>query len=144
MPHPIKEKSKGEPVLIVPILLYTDDSSGNISKKWHAFNNWCFLLAGLPRHINSQLQNIHFICCSDRATVIEMAEPIAQELKYLESSGVVCYNGFLNCSVIVFPRVIGVMCDNPRASELLNHAGSTANKYCRMCLVSSYLLYTYL
>ena len=133
MPHPIKEKSQGKPVLIVPILLYTDDTSGNISKKWHAFNNWCFLLAGLPRHINSQLQNIHFICCSDRATVIEMAEPIVQELIFL-----------LNCSVVVFARVIGVMCENPRASELLNHAGSTANKYCRMCMVSSYLLYTYL
>lgn len=48
-----------------------------------------------------------------------MAEPIAQELKYLESSEVVCYNGFLNCSVIVFPHVIGVMCDNPQASNVL-------------------------
>ena len=28
------------------------------------------------------------------------------------------------------------ICNNPRASELLNHRGSTARKYCRMCLVS--------
>ena len=31
MSHPIKEKSEEKPVLIVPILLYTDDTSGHIS-----------------------------------------------------------------------------------------------------------------
>ena len=144
MPHPMKGNSQGKPDLIVPILLYIDDTSGNISKKWHAFNIWCFLLVGLPRHINSQLQNIHFICWSDRVTAIKMAEPIVHELKFLKSSGVLCYNGFLNCSAIVLACVIGVMCDNHQASELLNHAGSIANKYCCICTMSSYLLYTYL
>ena len=139
-PHPTKEKSEGNPVLILPIILYTDDTSGNISKKWHAFNNWCFLLAGLPRHANSNLQNIHFICCSDKATVLEMAEPIVDEIKVLENDGMLCYNSGFDCSVLIFVHILCIICDNPRASELLNHLGSSANKYCCMCIISAYML----
>ena len=136
MPHPAKEQSGGHPVVIVPLLLYTDDTSANVSKKWHALNSWCFLLAGLPRHTNTSLSNIHFICCSDKATVIEMAEPMVDELRFLEDNGILCYDGNTCCNVLVFPRVMCIMCDNPRASEVLNHLGSSANKYCRMCMVS--------
>ena len=32
--------------------------------------------------------------------------------------------------------LMSVICDNPRASELVNHLGSSANKYCRICEVS--------
>ena len=37
------------------------DMSGNKNKKWYIFNNWCLLVAGLPRHLNSQASNIHLI-----------------------------------------------------------------------------------
>ena len=109
-------------------MLYTDDTSGNISKKWHAFNQWCVLLA---RHENSSLTNIHFMCCSDKASVHDMAEPIATEINNLRMD----YHGHLKCILV---RVLCVMCDNPGVSELLNHAGSAANKYCRMCMVSMF------
>ena len=71
--HCLRDKAAGKPVVIV---LYTDDTSGNKSKKWHLFNSWSILLAGLPHSHNSQLGNIHFICCSDRVSVLEIAEPI--------------------------------------------------------------------
>ena len=28
-----------------------------------------------------------------------------------------------------------IICDNPMASQLLNHLGGSANKYCRLCMV---------
>ena len=34
--------------------------------------------------------------------------------------------------------VLAILADNPRHSELLNHSGRSANKYCRMCMVSKY------
>ena len=85
----------------------------------------------LSQYINASVQNIHFIYCSDKVTVIEMAEPIVDELIFLESLGVVCYNGFLNCDVLVLACITGAMYDNPQAFEL-NHATSVANKnYCK-------------
>ena len=86
--------------------------------------------------MNSNLQHIHFICCSDKATVIDMSEPIVSEIQVLETTGICCYNGFLMCDVLILVRLMCITCDNPRASELLNHLGASANKFCRMCMVS--------
>ena len=61
-----------------------DDTSGNKSKKWNKFDCWTLLLAGLPKHENAKLQNIHFMTCSNRVSVLDMAQPIANELRNLE------------------------------------------------------------
>ena len=54
------------PVVNVPLVLFADDSSGNKTLKWNKFESWLILLAGLPRETNSQLDNIHFVCTSNR------------------------------------------------------------------------------
>ena len=122
-----------KPVYTVPLILYCDDMSGNKSKKWHEFNNWCLMLAGLPRHLNTQLQNIHLITFSDSVSSLEMAKPIAQELTKLENEGMEVFDAVLNRRVhIICPLLCVVNVVNPRASELLNYRGSTARHFCRM------------
>lgn len=121
----------------MPLILFSDDLSGNRSKKWHKFDSWYLLFAGLPRHENAKLKNIHFICSSDQVTPMEMSQPIATELALLENEGVEAYDAHLGEQVCVIAPLIAIICDNPRASELLNHMGSTANKYCRFCMVCS-------
>ena len=37
--HPLKEKFN-KPVVMLPLILFTDDTSGNKSKKWHKFDSW--------------------------------------------------------------------------------------------------------
>ena len=136
IPHPLKDN--GLPVVVVPLLIYTDDTSGNRSKKWNKFDCWCFMLAGLPRHMNAQLHNIHFISCSNQAHARELMEPLVAELKMLEQ-GVPVYDAHLQQEVLVVAPVLAFLCDNPRHSELLNHAGGNARKYCRMCMVREYV-----
>ena len=65
-----------------------------------------------------------------------MAEPITKDLIKLEEEGIVTYDAFLREEVVVVAPIICLICDNPRASELLNHLGATARLYCRMCMVS--------
>ena len=136
LPHPLK--NNGRPVVITPLLLYTDDTSGNKSKKWNKFDCWCFLLAGLSRKINAQLNNIHFISCSNRVNVMDMMVPIVTELKMLEQ-GVPVFDAYLQKEVLLVAPVLAFLCDNPRHSELLNHFGGNAKKYCRMCMVCLYM-----
>lgn len=93
------------------------------------------LLAGLPRVENSRHENIHFICCSNQASAIEMADPIVDDLLKLETEGLVTYDARLGQKVLVIAPVLCVICDNPRASEITNHTGSSARRYCRMCQV---------
>ena len=37
--------------------------------------------------------------------------------------------------LVVVSPVISILADNPRASELLNHVGSSGRKYCQMCMI---------
>ena len=125
----------GIPVVMVPINLFTDDSCGNRSKKWNKFDCWTFMVGGLPQHENARLHNIHFLTCSNRVSVLDMATPLVQNLLELEK-GVKMFDAYLEQDVYVVAPVMSVLADNPRASELLNHQGGSANLYCRMCPVN--------
>ena len=124
------------PTIVCPLIIYSDDTSGNRSKKWNKFDYWCLLLAGLPRHENSKLSNIHFIACSNRADCMQISAPIVGDLLLLEQRGIKAFDAHLQKQVRVFAPVLIFIGDNPRASEILNHMGSTAKKFCRICLVS--------
>ena len=120
---------------MLPLILFTDDTSGNKSKKWHKFESWYLLLAGLPRHLNAKPENVHFLCSSDSMSALDMATPIADELIQLENSGVDVYDAYQNEHVLVIAPLLCIICDNPMASQLLNHLGGSAKKYCRLCMV---------
>ena len=106
---------------MLPLILFTDDTSGNKSKKWHKFESWYLLLAGLGS--------------SDSISALDMATPIADELIQLENSGVDVYDAYQNEHVLVIAPLLCIICDNPMASQLLNHLGGSAKKYCRLCMV---------
>ena len=64
-----------------------------------------------------------------------MIDPIVDDLKQLEK-GIAMYDSFLQKEVLVIAPVLCMLADNVRASELNNHMGHSANKYCRVCQVS--------
>ena len=65
------------------------------SKKWNKFDLWALLLAGLPWHESNKLENIHLIYCSNRASPLEMAQPLAEQLISLEIEGVEVFDSYL-------------------------------------------------
>ena len=134
--HPAKKKAKGLPVFTVPLTLYSDDTSGNRSKKWNKFDVWVPLLAGLPRTENARMKNLHLMSASNQVCAKDVAEAIVTDLHKLEEEGVQVYDASLGQIVLIFAPVLCLICDNGRSTELLNLAGSSALKYCRMCLVS--------
>ena len=64
--HPLKSLSGNMPVLVSPIVLYTDGFSGKRGKKWKKFDAWCMTLAGLPKSEARSFHYIHFIVCSNK------------------------------------------------------------------------------
>ena len=135
-PHPLKGKADGKPVILLQLVLFTDDTSGNKSKKWHKFDSWSMTLAGLPRHENSKIPNLHICCCSDVASALEMSEAISVELTKLEKEGIEAFDAHLQQVVLVVSPLL-CYCRQSRASELVSHLGGSARKYCRMCMVSN-------
>ena len=73
-----------------------------------------------------------FIYIDFKVSAIEMAEPLLLEL---EENGLVTYDAYLNEKVLVVMPIICLICDNPRASELVKHLGTFVTCYCRLCLV---------
>ncbi|KAL5494256.1 hypothetical protein EMCRGX_G015550 [Ephydatia muelleri] len=54
-PHHMKAKSAGKPVYALPLVLFSDDTSSNKSKKWHKFISWYLKLAGLSGQTSSKI-----------------------------------------------------------------------------------------
>lgn len=132
----MKSTAQGCIVVVAPLYVYSDDTSGNRSKKWNRFDVFCVSLACLPKKEGRELPNIFFVGCSNRLPATEMCTPIADDLRKLEK-GVFMFDSVMKANVLVIAPVICLLCDNVRASELLNHSGSSAVKLCRMCMVIS-------
>ena len=99
------------------------------------------MLAGLPRSENSKLENLHVITTSNAVSALELADGLlVRELNSLASEGIVVHDAYMQQDVLIVAPTLCIICDNPRASELLNHAGSSAKRYCRMCMVCEVLL----
>lgn len=64
--HRLKHTANGMDVIVMPLILFSDDASGNRSKKYNCFNIWALLLGGLPQEENAKLQNIHFLTASNK------------------------------------------------------------------------------
>lgn len=66
---------------------------------------------------------------------VELASPLVEELKLLETKGVEAFDALLQRQVLIVAPVICVICDNPRASEVTNTLGPGSKMFCRMCTV---------
>ena len=121
-------------MVVTPLLLYSDDLSSNLSKQWNLLDCWCILFAGLPRKTNHQLRNIHLLCASNTVSAVQMMGPIVSELCALEQGVEVFDEKTQECVLVVAP-VLAIMCDNPRASQIVGHMTGRPSKFCRVCLV---------
>ena len=91
-------------------------------------------LAGLPQHMVDKPHHMHFIGCSNNVSALDMVPPLVEDLLRLED-GIQIYDASKGAEVLVLAPVMSILCDNPRASELVNHLGSSATKFCRICMV---------
>ena len=67
--HRLELIAGDRPVVMIPLILYSDDASGNKSKQWNRFDSWCVKLAGLPNEENAKLDNIHHISSSNEVVL---------------------------------------------------------------------------
>ena len=68
---------------------------------------------------------------------LDMSKPISEDLVKLEKEGVIVYDALYK--VLVIAPLMCIICDNPRASELLNHLGSSASVWLvKLCVYTIY------
>ncbi|KAH9816553.1 hypothetical protein DFH28DRAFT_891007, partial [Melampsora americana] len=79
--NPWRAKAKGRIIRHMPLVLYCDDLSGNVSNRWNKHIAFYFTLAGLPPKLANQEYNCHFVTTSNTAGGLELADPLIDELK---------------------------------------------------------------
>ena len=95
------------------------------------------MLAGLPKALNAQHENIHLMSASNKVPVLQMVKPIVEDLLVLQE-GIFMFDAYLQQNVLVVAPVLALMGDNPRASEIAGHLTGNPNKFCRQCMVNLY------
>ncbi|KAG2336714.1 hypothetical protein BDR05DRAFT_896352 [Suillus weaverae] len=64
----------------IPIRVYRDNTSGNLSKGWNRHNSFPFTPERLPQAAVHQEYNVHFLCTSNLAPPLEMLNGIVDRL----------------------------------------------------------------
>ena len=85
-PHPTKVAAAGKPTLTLPLVIFSDETSGNRSKKWNQLETYSMFLAALPRKEISKFSNIHFISASNLVDSVELGKEIAKDLKGIKQT----------------------------------------------------------
>ncbi|PIL28321.1 hypothetical protein GSI_09610 [Ganoderma sinense ZZ0214-1] len=136
--NPWRARSNGHRVLAVPLWMYCDDTSGNLSKKWNKHNSILFTLAGLPREHTQKEYNIHFLTTSNLAPPLEMMDGVIEQLENAQQTGIWAWDAQQQEAVLVVPFVLALLGDNPMQSEFACHMGMHAKFFCRNCWVKGH------
>lgn len=118
-------------VKVVPINLFTDDMSGNRTKKHNKFDSWILVPAAIPLKKRHQLDNTYFICTDHSLSAMQMLPAIVDDLKMLEDG--VCMHDPSGEPVIVIAPLQFITADNARHAEIASSRGAISSRPCRKC-----------
>ncbi|KAJ7710473.1 hypothetical protein B0H17DRAFT_914738 [Mycena rosella] len=130
-----RARAGGSRVVVFPLWMYCDDTSGNVSKKWNEHNSFLVTPAGLPRAESQKEYNIHFLSTSNIAPPLEMMDGIVDQLEQAQENGIWTWDVHLQEPVLVIPEVLALLGDNPMQSEFACHIGLRGKLFCRACWV---------
>ena len=121
-------------VIISPIILWSDDTSGNKSKQYNVFDSYLMYLAAMPMEERNHRENTMFICTSDKnLKAVDMVSSLVDDLAKLED-GIEVYSYDHGEYILLVAPLLLLTADNPRHSELAMHKGTNARHPCRACL----------
>ncbi|TPX58608.1 hypothetical protein PhCBS80983_g02992 [Powellomyces hirtus] len=115
-----RQTANGRWILVVPLVMFCDGSSGNISKQWNNHDTWIFTLAGLPFDQQSSDYHQHFVCTSNGLDGMEMTSAIVAQLKQL-TEGISCVHGVSHEPLLVIGGLLCLLGNNPQSSKFCCH-----------------------
>ncbi|KAG1736269.1 hypothetical protein EDD22DRAFT_745936, partial [Suillus occidentalis] len=132
-PNPLREKSNGRMVHTVPLLVFMDDVSGNISKQWNKHHAIYMSNANLPREMLEKEFFVRFVTSSPHAAPMELMRAMKESICNAAESGIIAWDCKYNEEVLLIPYALFLAGDNPMQAEECSHAGLNCNFFCRTC-----------
>ncbi|KIK79001.1 hypothetical protein PAXRUDRAFT_16570 [Paxillus rubicundulus Ve08.2h10] len=135
MPNPWREKSGGRMVMTVPLIIFMDDVSGNISKQWNKHHVVYMSNALLPREMLEKEFCTRFVPLSPHAKPLELMQGIKDSLKKAASDPIIAYDVKHQDEVMLIPYNLFVAGNNPMQAKECSHGGLKCNYLCHTCKV---------
>ncbi|KAF9219013.1 hypothetical protein BS17DRAFT_798351 [Gyrodon lividus] len=122
-------------VYTVPLIIFMDDVSGNVSKQWNKHHVVYMSNASLPREMLEKEFCIRFVTTSPHAAPMELMRAMTESLCRASESGVEAWDCKGEEEVLLIPYGLFVTGDNPMQAEECSHAGLQCNYFCQTCQV---------
>lgn len=81
MPNPLRTKSGGRLVLTVPLIIFMDDVSANVSKQWNKHHVIYMSNASMPREMLEKEFCVRFVSLSPHAPPLELMQGFRDSLR---------------------------------------------------------------
>ncbi|EJU02091.1 hypothetical protein DACRYDRAFT_21873 [Dacryopinax primogenitus] len=126
-----RQRARGRRVYSIPIMVWVDDVSGNVSKMWNKHLVLCASTLGLPRRMLDESGNIYFIGTSTFAGALELMEAVVRMTEEINTSEFESFDALYRELILinVWPAILAG--DNPMQAELCSHKSFHSNKFCR-------------
>ncbi|KAL0078267.1 hypothetical protein F4703DRAFT_1945569 [Phycomyces blakesleeanus] len=114
------EKSDGTlmKVVLTPLILFTDDTSGNLSKQYNLFDSYLMTPAAMSYDARSSKNNSYFVCTSNKnLSAVDMLPPLVDDMKKLEN-GIPMYSIVHRQTVLVVAPLLVIQADNYQSAGL--------------------------
>ncbi|KAG1887729.1 hypothetical protein F4604DRAFT_1916551 [Suillus subluteus] len=115
-PSSMCKKANGRMVYTVPLIIFMDNVSGNISKQWNKHHTIYMSNANLPCEMLEKEFFVHFVTSLPHAAPMELMQAMKQSISFVATSGVIAWD-----------------CKDNEEAEECNHAGLNCNYFCWTC-----------
>ncbi|KAI0345233.1 hypothetical protein BDW22DRAFT_1470253, partial [Trametopsis cervina] len=133
MPHPMRARANGRMCYSVPLIIFMDDVSGNVSKQWNKHHVVYMSNANLPRQMVEKEFCVRFVSSSPHATPMELMEAVRDSINAAAETGIPTWDCKYDEEVLLLPYGLLFAGDNPMQAEECSHVGLNANLFCRTC-----------
>ncbi|KAG2112619.1 uncharacterized protein F5147DRAFT_744485 [Suillus discolor] len=117
----------------VPLIIFMDNVSGNVSKQWNKHHAIYMSNANLPREMLEKEFFVRFVTSSPHAAPMELMRVMKESICNAAESGIIACDCKYNKEVLLIPYALFLAGDNPMQAEECSHAGLNCNYYCRTC-----------
>ncbi|KAI0313488.1 hypothetical protein OF83DRAFT_1165574 [Amylostereum chailletii] len=135
MPNAWRAKAGDHLVKSVPLIVFMDDVSGNITRQWNKHHVIYTLNAWLPREMLGKEWAIRYVTSSPNLAPMELMDSFRQSVKDACEDGIITWDCKEREEIMLLPSTCFFAGDNPMQAEECSQAGLACNMFCQTCEV---------
>ncbi|XP_078326415.1 uncharacterized protein LOC111111074 isoform X3 [Crassostrea virginica] len=127
------DQNQDKAKIAVPVNLFIDDTSTNVSRRWLPMHCAQMQLAGVPLQFRNKEIYSNFLAASENASMLSISRLVLQDIKSSQQNLIETVHAGMKRTVQLQLDLNCVIADFNMLSLTCNHAGAAALKFCPKC-----------